>query len=141
MKTPEQLYHTNAIFFDCDTFEKHEVMKVISSIQLDAQLPAKLSDEEVENKVDEQWLNAIAKHYKELTGKHWEVLDGETREEGLQHNVAALFEVLVQGGREDTEILDWLEDKSKFWSFDGWQYPKLPFDKSLRHAIRSAMRK
>ncbi len=47
--------------------------------------------EEVESRVDDEWLNAIAKHWKQYAGKEWDTKDGECREEGLQANVSALF--------------------------------------------------
>lgn len=56
------------------------------------QLRAEL--EQVENRVDEEWLDAIAKNWKDYAGKEWTTRDGETREEGVIANASALFNEL-----------------------------------------------
>lgn len=47
---------------------------------------------EAEDTADDEWLNAIAAEWNKLTGTLWDTRDGETRQEGLRANVAALFE-------------------------------------------------
>jgi len=50
--------------------------------------------EDAENRADEEWLSAIANQWMRLTGEPWETRDGETREEGLDYNIVAIFQVI-----------------------------------------------
>ena len=40
---------------------------------------------------DDMWLTAIANGWQQINGVPWDVMDGETREEGIAHNVAVLI--------------------------------------------------
>lgn len=44
--------------------------------------------------IDNEWLDAIGRHYLKLTGKPWETRDGETASEGRKANVSALLQIL-----------------------------------------------
>ncbi len=73
--------------------EQHEVSPLASNIAflkhtID-QLRAEL--EHAENRIDEEWLNAIATHWKQYAGKEWDTKDGECRQDGVISNVAAVF--------------------------------------------------
>lgn len=57
-----------------------------------------------EHDVDEEWLSAIGTAWMRLTGKHWETRDGETRDEGLNHNIGALFQHIEELGEQLREL-------------------------------------
>lgn len=52
---------------------------------------------------DNLWLAEIARHWSDLTGKPWDTRDGETREEGIAHNISALFTALTPTERTKEE--------------------------------------
>lgn len=60
--------------------------------------------ERAEAACDEEWLSAIGKAHMQLFGKPWETRDGETREEGLEANVTALFQ-LIEDSRDKAKRL------------------------------------
>lgn len=59
--------------------------------------------ETVENERDELWLNEIARRWVMLTGKPWDVKDGESQEEGICANIQVLFDELERL-RKETEL-------------------------------------
>lgn len=55
--------------------------------------------------VDNEWLDAIGKRWVEMTGHPWETRDGETRQEGVEANVQALFNELDPVRTKEHNIL------------------------------------
>lgn len=52
----------------------------------------RIAHERAEDDADNDWLDCIASHWNKLTGKPWDVRDGETRIEGIRNNVQHLFQ-------------------------------------------------
>jgi len=84
------------------------------------------------NEADEQWLGAIADEWNRLTGKPWDVRDGEDRLEGIRANVKFLFnhyEDRLADAVKDTEMLQFIRDHCKviYWPHDS----NYPFEHNL----------
>jgi len=103
--------------------------KDFRAIQLDAQLPAKLSDEEVD-----KLANSYATMYDYAFSSKEQIAN--TFRDAITEALS-----LVQGGSEDTEMLDWLGKNSVLDGEEILVTKPIRFADTLRHAIRSAMKK
>ena len=95
--------------FPADCVE-HVAVTIDLALQERDQLRTQLATAEA--KVDDEWLDSIAQHWKKMFGENYEILDGESREEGLNNNISKLFERLStaeqtgyeRGVREAAEV-------------------------------------